>query len=216
MVRRFLGWTAGLLAGLMLVGPVCAGEELIGHVMFVRGGVNILDAKGQARPARQGDGLRPGERIETARDSVGQVKLTDGSLVGLRPGTELAIETVVGDPNKARLLRLNRGAMRVVNRDVSGQHPLLVETPTAEIRLVNADTETIVVDALEGARHGLASGTYSRVIAGDGTLKTARGDLNLRRGHAGFAAGGDRPPAPLSDLPETLQTAMLAGTRPGR
>jgi hypothetical protein len=216
MARPFLIWNASLVAALLLAGPTQAGDETVGHVMFVKGAVKILDATGRARLARQGDALRFGERIETGAESVGQVKLPDGSLVGLRPGTEMAIESVAGNANKARLLRLSRGAVRVINRDVSGQHPLLVETPTAEIRLVNADTEAIVVDSAEGARQGLPSGTYSRVIAGDGTLRTARGDLSLQRGQAGFAAGGDRPPASLSSLPETLQTAMLAGTRPGR
>jgi len=210
--------SAGILAALtlLLAGPVQAGGEAVGHVMFVKGAVTILDSAGHARPARQGDALRPGDRVETAADSVGQVKLPDGSLVGLRPGSAVAIENVAGDPNRARLVRLSRGAMRVINRDASGQQVLLVETPTAEIRLVNADTEAFVVDAAEGAREGLPIGTYSRIIAGDGTLKTARGDLSLQRGQAGFAPSGESPPAPLSALPEKLQTAMLSGTRPGR
>lgn len=214
MARIFL--SAGILVALtLLAGQAQAGEEAVGHVMFVKGAVTVLDLAGQARPARQGDALRPGDRVETAADSVGQVKLADGSLVGLRPGSEVAIENVAGNANKARLVRLSRGAMRVINRDASGKQVLLVETPTAEIRLVNADTEAFVVDATEGAREGVPSGTYSRIIAGDGTLRTARGDLSLQRGQAGFAPGGDRPPAPLAVLPEKLQTAMLAGTRPG-
>lgn len=215
MARIFL--SAGIMLVLTLLARQAqAGEEAVGHVMFVKGAVTVLDLAGQARPARQGDALRPGDRVETAADSVGQVKLADGSLVGLRPGSEVAIENVAGNANKARLVRLSRGAMRVINRDASGKQVLLVETPTAEIRLVNADTEAFVVDATEGAREGVPSGTYSRIIAGDGTLRTARGDLSLQRGQAGFAPGGESPPAPLSALPEKLQTAMLAGTRPGR
>lgn len=212
MAKQFM---LAILA-LMVAGQAQAGGDVTGHVMFVKGQVRILDAAGQARPARQGDALRHGERVETAADAVGQIKLPDGSLVGLHSESEVAVETVAGDAAGARLVRLSRGVMRVINRDASGQHPLLVETPTAELKLFNADSVAFVVDAAAGARDGVPSGTYSRVIAGDGTLRTARGGLSLQRGETGFASGGDVVPTSLPALPATLQTAMLAGTRPGR
>ncbi len=207
---------ASILVALLLAGPAQAGGEIAAHVMFVKGQVRVLDAAGQARPARQGEALRSGERMETASGSLGQIKLPDGSLVGVHSESEVAVETVAGDAAGARLVRLKRGAMRVINRDASGRNALLVETPTAELNLVNADTVAFVVDPVTGARDGLPSGTYSRVIAGDGTLRTARGGLSLQRGETGFASGGDVVPTSLPALPATLQTAMLAGTRPGR
>jgi len=190
-------------------------EESAGRVLFVSGPAGIVDASGTERIMSQGDPVRVGDRLVTRDGAMGQIKLSDGSLVALRPASALTVEShgAASREGISTVVRLERGAIRVINRETlvgGSQSALLVRTPTATIRLVNADGDAFVIGVPASGTQDVNPGTYSRVIAGAGSIQTGQGNLWLELGAVGFAADGQLPPSSLGELPAKLLAAIAS------
>lgn len=218
-------WSRGrVLVGLgMALFFICAqapAEQLAGRVLFVSGPAKIVGAAGGERIMARGDEIHVGDLLVTRADTLGQIKLGDGSLLALRPGSALKVESF-GEARPegiSAVVRLARGAIRVINQGVvigGTQAALVVKTPSASIRLVNADGDAFVIAANPGSGEQLDAGTYSRVLAGAGSIQTDRGNLWLERGAVGFASDGETPPSSLTGLPPRLLSAIASTGRVG-
>lgn len=209
-------WNRGLWIALsfLALSQVHA-EELAGRILFVTGAARIVDASGHERTMVRGGEVRVGDRLLTMDGALGQIKLRDGSLLGLRPDSAVRVESYspAHQNGDSAVLRLERGALRVINRDIlvgAAQAALLVRTPTATIRLVNADGDAFVIEGSRGGSKQVDAGTYSRVIAGAGSLRTDQGNLWLELGAVGFSGDSASPPTSLAGLPEKLLAAIAA------
>jgi hypothetical protein len=210
---------------LVFPGAAMAADAPAGQLLFVSGLVTIVDTKGIERPATKGDKIGPGERLVTGGGAIGQIKLSDGSLIGLRSDSDLKLDAMKPADVKGpaeRVMFLSKGAVRVVNVDSGDREkhlPVLLQTPTATIGLRNADNESIVVPttAAGGVKPVIDPGTYSRMAVGDGVIKTTGGETSLGASQTAFAATGSTSFAPtrIAAMPELLTKTLLPAAAGG-
>jgi hypothetical protein len=204
--------TLAILLGSLASGAFAAPA---GTLLFSQEGVRIIDASGATRPARQGDTLQTGERLLTPANGITQVKLPDGSLVSVRPGTELKIDPPpAGNPSQ-QLLTLIQGAVRVIGSELMDNKrkpsAITLQTGQATLQLTGADIESAVIRP-DGPRPqgGGDPGTYNRLLFGAGTLRsgTVLEPLALRQ--VSFVSLASLQPITLSSVSPTLFTSSSA------
>lgn len=183
-----------------------AADAPAGQVLFVSGEVKIVDALGVERIARKGDRIGPDEHVRTGGGAIGQIKMPDGSLIGVRPDSDLRFDKPKPGDGNEHVVFLSKGAVRVVNVESGAEKllPLMLQTPTASIGLRNADNESMVVPRpVAGApTPPVDPGTYSRMAVGSGILKTTGGETPLAPSQTGFAAiGSTTLPTKIAALP---------------
>lgn len=201
-------WIVALAFVIMGQRAALAADTAAGQLLFVSGAVKIVDAFGVERTARKGDRIGPEEHVVTGAGAIGQIKLPDGSLIGVRPDSDLMLDKPrSGNGPDERVVYLSKGAVRIVNVEGGKDKPLpvLLQTPTASIGLRNADNESIVVPtrAAGSANPPVDAGTYSRMTMGSGVLRTNAGETPLAPSQTGFApTGGNAPPTKIVALPD--------------
>lgn len=176
-----------------------------GTLLFAQPGVEIIDAAGVKRVAKQGDKLQEGERLLTPPNAIAQIGLADGSLLGLRPGSELKVELPAAASDQAqKVVTLLQGSIRVIGAELMEKAtiaPLTLKSGIASMQLRGADIETELVRPEVSPRtDAMAPGTYSKLLVGSGVMKS--GDVSTALAPRQVAFLGAAAPAP------TLVTAM--------
>jgi hypothetical protein len=145
-----------------------------GTVLFTQPGSQIVDANGVPRPAQRGDVLQHGDKLQTPRGGISQVRMLDGSILGVRPATELRFDPPAG--NVPTVVSLLQGSVRVIASELmDNKRPsaMTLMSGQATLQLKGADVETTVVtDKQPGTTD---PGSYSRLITG--TASIAKGSL---------------------------------------
>lgn len=205
--RKFL---CVLLLGIC---PVLAGASVAGHVQFVTGDVRIFDSKGVERPARKGQSIDEGETLKTALNSSAQLKMVDGAMLAIRPGTQLKFDAysfnATEDGTENALISLVKGGLRAITGIIGNRskEKFKLRTPTATIGIRGTDHESVVVlPPLPGEAMGIQPGTYDKVNVGATTLTTQAGTTLILPNQVGFAASPDQIPVILPKLPDFFQT----------
>lgn len=179
------------------------------QVLFTSGSLNVIDANGIQRAAKQGDTLAAGERIVTPPGVMAQIKLPDGAMVSARPDSEMRIQQM-GMGAATTVLQLNQGNVRVLNTDTPtgiAAKPINVVTPVSTLQLGRGDGESIHVKTSNAA----LSGTFNRVQTGTGVVATPNGNLALQSQQTARVAGVGSAPVAVSELPKALaQVAAVA------
>lgn len=162
----------GMLAGLFSVSALAVPA---GKVLFTQPGTEIVNEKGEKRPAKRGDQLESGDRLLTPVGAITQVLLPDGSLVGMRPGSELKLDATGPEGDRpGQVISLVQGSLRVIGSelmDVKKLSALTVQTGMATLRLSGADLESAVVKPTDVKIAGaLDAGSYSRLLVGTGSI----------------------------------------------
>jgi hypothetical protein len=200
--RKFHSVLAG--ASLVLLTTVAVAEPA-GTLLFAPPGVRIVNEAGQARDAKKGDVIQPGERLLTPPNAISQVKLPDGGLVGMRPGAEVKFQTPPpGSPQSQKVLSLVQGAVRVVGGDLAGQiraTPVALQTGQTTLQLKGADAESAIV---KPNTQGAAPGSYTRLQAGSGTLQNGNVAEALPKGQVAFVAPNSPVPTTLTSVVPTI------------
>jgi hypothetical protein len=172
----------------------------IGKVIFQSGGAFIVDAAGKQRAANKGDLILPGERLVTGANTLTQVKMRDGSFVGLRPGTDLKFQEMrLTGKDAGQDVALNSGSIRVLNLPGDGAvKPLPVNVQAGDARIVmrGADLESAV-------KRDLTTGpeTFTRLNQGTGILSNGIKTLDLAVNGVNSATKVRITDAPISALP---------------
>lgn len=139
-------------------------------VLFSQSGSQIINAAGNSRPASRGERLQAGERLVTPANAISQIKLPDGSLVGVRPGSELSIDS----SSRQQTISVQQGAVRVIGAELvkpQGNSNLIVQTPQGRVELRAGDLETAVTRPAAGKRQETEAGSYNRLQAGTASLQ---------------------------------------------
>lgn len=140
-----------LLAAALQVGTVRAEGAAAGHVSFVIGDVQVVDARGQARVLQAGASVLPGDRIETAAGQHVHLRFVDGGFLSVRPGSRLVVERyAVDDGEPAIRFRLDHGVVRSITGEAAQARKdrFRLNTPVAAIGVRGTD---FVVHAQEGS-----------------------------------------------------------------
>lgn len=147
----------------------------VGKVLFSQPGTEIVNEKGEKRPAKRGEQLESGERLLTPPGAITQVLLPDGSLVGARPGSELKLDATgpVGE-RPGQVISLVQGSLRVIGSelmDAKKPSALTVQTGLATLKLSGADLESAVIKPTDFRTAGTPdAGSYSRLLVGTGSI----------------------------------------------
>lgn|GEM_PF-3849061 len=202
-----------LAIALAALQPVAAqAADPIGKVIFQSGGAFIVDAAGKQRAASKGDLIMPGERLVTGDNALTQVKMRDGSFVGLRPGTDLKFQEMrLAGKDAGQDVALASGSIRVLNLPGEGTLkpvPVNVQAGDARIVLRGADMESSVKrDRAAGVE------TITRLNHGVGTLSNGLKTLDLPVNGVRSATKERIMDAPITALPPVdLRPSADAGS----
>jgi hypothetical protein len=157
-----LAATLCLLSTAVLAAPA-------GTVLFTQTGSQIVGADGTARPAQRGDVLQHGEKLLTPAGGISQILMQDGSILGVRPETELRFDPPIGSALPA--VSLLQGSVRVIAAelmDAKRPSAMTLRSGEATLRLKGGDVETTVVD--DKQRRAVEPGSYSRLITGNASI----------------------------------------------
>ena len=212
-------WIANCLGLALACAASAQAATSAGTLLFAQPGTQIVSAAGVARAAHKGDVLQTGETLLTPAGAISQLQLTDGSLVGMRSGSELKIAAPsTGDDNKGPTLALVSGAARVIGSELMDPNKasnITFQSGGATLRLKGADLESAVVKADGKSNPGdAAPGSYQHLLVGSGTIAngTAVAALTPKQvsyvgvtntapvtlANASLAVFGDKPTAPAA------------------
>lgn len=211
----------GSLATLALAEPAAT-------LIFAPPGVQIIDSAGLFRPAKQGDVVQTGERVVTPANTISQLKLPDGSLVGLRPGSVLKIDLPPTGVNPSQhVMSLVQGTVRVVGSELMGQArpaSLTLQTGQTTLKLNGADVESAMIrpdSDSSGSKPGGNSasgnpgnipGSYTRLLVGSGSTSNGTTVEPLPVGKVSFVAPGSTNPTNLTSVaPSVFSSAGTPG-----
>jgi hypothetical protein len=207
MNHHFIRITSSALALLGFAQGVTA--ETAGTVLFAQPGTQIVGESGVARAAVKGDVLQTGERLVTPAGAISQVVLPDGSLIGMRPESELKITpALAGSGSKAPVVGLLSGTARVIGAELMDSKKIsnfTLQSGTATVSLKGADLESAVVKpdakpaAGAGGAAGASPGSYQRLLVGTATVATANNQVAaLAPQQVNFVGGANAAPVTLA------------------
>lgn len=191
-----------------------AGRFLLaaGEVFVVRGGATVRAALGT--PVESGDVIRVG----AASDA--QIRMSDASIVALRPGTELRIDEYVysgkPDADSKSFLSLVRGGLRTITGAIGSLHDRShyeVRTPTASIGI--RGTHYVLVQC-DNDCPGSANGTYGGVSDGKIGVQNRTPEREFDAHEFFHVADASSPPEALMGPPDFLYDRLPAQERSPR
>jgi hypothetical protein len=195
-----------VLAALALAAPLPAAAN--GVLYFVTGPVTIVGADGKPRPAKKGDRVMPRERVVTGANAMAQLKLEDGSFVGVRPESEMRVQAFrPTGADAGSVLVLDKGSVRVLNLESDPKvRPLPVQLQAgdgAAVMLRGGDLES-----------GKPGGAFvNRLNAGAAVAQTNQGNLPLAVHSVNTVTPTAIAPAAIAALPPI---SIAAAGAPGR
>lgn len=185
-----------------------------GTVLFTQPGSQIVDANGVPRPAQRGDVLQHGDKLRTPTGGISQVRMLDGSILGVRPATELRFDPPAG--NVPTVVSLLQGSVRVIASELmDNKRPsaMTLMSGQATLQLKGADVETTVVNDKQPGKTD--PGSYSRLITGNASI--AKGALvePLSPRQVSFVGSANLAPVTLTSVSPELFGSKLALTTTG-
>lgn len=195
-----------------------------GTLLFAQPGTQIVGTTGTTRAATKGDLLQSGERLLTPPGAISQVLLPDGSLIGMRPDSEVRIDQApVGSDTKPPVVSLVNGTARVISADLLDAKKVpnfTLQSGNATVKLKGADMESAVIKSNDKATPGPnAPGSYQRLVVGAGSVSNANGATALKAGQINFVGTPNTAPVTLAaaspGLFATGRAALSTGTNVG-
>ncbi len=132
-------------------------------------GVATLNSQGTQKIAQVNMRLYQGDQIVTTDQTELLVRMTDGTVIAMRPNSNLTVASYAFDPaNSAQdsiLIKLIKGGFRTVTGAIGRKNPQKVYfvTPAATIGIRGTDFEVAV---LENKKADAEAGTYNKVFDG--------------------------------------------------
>jgi hypothetical protein len=187
-----------------------------GTLLFTQPGSQIVEDNGQSRPAKQGDMLQPGERLITPPGGISQVLLPDGSLVGLRPASEIKFDGPrATSDNAVSAISLIRGAARLIGTELMDGKKVssfTLQSGPATLKLKGADLETAVVKPDDGKPvGGVDPGSYNRLLTGVASVGNGSQVETLAPRQVSFVSTTALAPIKLTSVSPTLFSPTITG-----
>jgi hypothetical protein len=196
----------GLTLGASGAGQAIA--QTAGVVQFAAGEVKILAASGGERVARKGVPVSVGDTLMTPEGGLAQVKMGDGAIVVVQPGSRLTVAEFhyagVEDGNEKVRYRLDHGGFRAVTGAIGRTHKKndLIETPLAHMGVRGTDHESYYFPATGPvAPDGAKPGAYNKVNTGRTFIRTDAGEVEVQPNQVGFVASAGQVPEILVSVP---------------
>jgi len=199
-----------LFLSLLLAGQDTMAREKAGVVLLARGDFHAERMDGRV-PLRRRSPVFEGDVLVTGPKARAQVRLTDGTLIALHPGTRLLIERYHRDPaggEERNFTRLLQGGFRTLTGLIGKRNPgaYRVATPVATIGVRGTHYEAVLGKGLEVGAY--AGEVIVRNTAGTILLGPVQ-DFRFARIEA-----PDRPPVGLLQPPSSLRKATIKAPVP--
>ena len=198
-----------------------------GTLLFAQPGTQIVGTTGTTRAATKGDLLQSGERLLTPPGAISQVLLPDGSLIGMRPESEVRIDLApAGSDTKPPVVSLVNGTARVISADLLDAKKVpnfTLQSGNATVKLKSADMESTVVKANDKSPStDGAPGSYQRLLVGSGSVSNANVATALAPRQVSYVGAANTEPVTLAAVPPKLfapgrvasPTSVTGGTAP--
>ena len=153
-------------------------SELAGVVERLQGSAQIISGSNQKTVEAKSE-VYQGDQITTARDAEILLRMTDGTMLAIRPNSNLIVSEYRFDnknsDNDNLLIRLVKGGFRTVTGAIGKKNPQKVKfnTPTATIGIRGTDFEVAVVDE---KKQDAEPGTYNKVFQGATYIENNQGN----------------------------------------
>ncbi len=219
--------------------------ENAGAFTSVQGRVDITSPGEPARPANHGDVVFESDIIRTKSDGRAEIKLSDGALIQIAPGSRFLIASFVTNENKtSSVLNLLRGKIRSIISKTSGRKKEYeVRTKTAVVGVRGTDFFVYYQQGVSGAIFSEGEG-YAYAISEPDDVRTIKAgqaalvrsfdtpltirpvtEIELQR-HSKETSSGESPPGDKKNIPESGEItedtsagkgflAKPGGNRPG-
>jgi len=198
LLRAFLAWSLCAIA-LVAYSGQAAGDA--GSIEQLSGTLSVKDADGKIRILSRKSVIRPGDTINTERDSYAQIKFADGGRVTLKPNTTVRLEQFKFTQEKPRedsfVYSLLRGGLRAVT-GLLGQrskdaYELKTATATVGIRGTTFSADDCTSDRTSEACSRLQAAVYVGVTDGEIVVRNGQGELGVAAGQFGLIERDKRP-----------------------
>lgn len=152
--------------------------ELAGVVERLQGSAQIISGSSQKAVEIKSE-VYQGDQITTARDAEILLRMTDGTVLAIRPNSNLIVSEYRFDnknsDNDNILIRLVKGGFRTVTGAIGKKNPQKVKfnTPTATIGIRGTDFEVAVLDE---KKQDAEPGTYNKVFQGATYIENNQGN----------------------------------------
>lgn len=137
MRNQMLKMFAGTLFLLALLVPGARAAEVAGTVLYTSGKVTAVAADGASRDLQRRSPVYVGDVLQTGGSARAQVRFTDGSIVALKPGSELRLDNYAdrGAADSTSVMSLLKGGFRTMTGAISQRNKAAykVSTPVATI-----------------------------------------------------------------------------------
>lgn len=176
MTKKSLPWLVSLMLFFVSVGLSAA--ELAGIVERMQGTAQLLSAGNQKNLQVKSEVLQ-GDQITTANDAELLLRMTDGTVLAIRPNTSFIVSDYHFDNKDSNsdnfLVKLAIGGLRTVTGAIGKKNPHKVRfnTPTATIGIRGTDFEVAVLDQ---SNNNAEAGTYNKVFQGATYLENSQGN----------------------------------------
>lgn len=189
-----------LLVAALLSGNAVAWADTAGHVQFVSGDVQLINAAGQTHTIQKGEAINEGDTLNSAKNASAQIKMRDGGIIAVRPETRIKFDSFKfngqQDGTEQSFTSLVKGGFRAITGAIGqvNKSSYRITTPTSTIGIRGTDHETIeVVPGSELAKVA-PGGTYNKVNIGETSITTHKGMISVRANQMGFAGAPDELP----------------------
>ena len=159
---------------------------IAGTVERLQGNANVVGASGQKALAANAEVFQ-GDQITTATDAELLLRMTDGTVIAMRPNSNLVVSEYRFDKNDSNndniFIKLLKGGLRTVTGAIGKKNPQKVRfaTPTATVGIRGTDFELAVVD---DNKKEAEAGTYNKVFQGTTYIDNGQGktvDVNANQ-----------------------------------
>jgi len=176
MYKKTFFWLFSL--AILCVSAGISAAELAGIVERMQGSAQIISLGGQKSLQVKSEVLQ-GDQITTASDAEILLRMTDGTVLAIRPNTNLIVSEYHFDNKDSSrdnfLMKLVKGGLRTVTGAIGKKNPQKVRfnTPTATIGIRGTDFEVAVLDQ---NKNNAEAGTYNKVFQGATYLENNQGN----------------------------------------
>lgn len=179
-------------AVLWLYASLCLGSigafaaDVAGTIERLQGNASVLGSGGKKTLAANAEVFQ-GDQINTAADAELLLRMTDGTVIAMRPNSNLVLSEYRFDKNNSNndniFVKLLKGGLRTVTGAIGKKNPQKVRfnTPTATVGIRGTDFELAVIDE---NKQGAEAGTYNKVFQGTTYIDNGQGktvDVNANQ-----------------------------------
>ena len=174
-----------LAAAISLVSFPISANTNIGQVIFSTGNVRAVN-DGEARVLRRGSKIQEGDVIKSSRFSRSQIRMKDGALIAVRPGSEFGFNQYRYDEkdssNNSSILNLVKGGFRTISGLIGKvfKQNYKVKTAMATIGIRGTHYGLTICqqgDCNTDGNSEIADGLYGSVIDGEVSAKNDTGEF---------------------------------------